>query len=443
MGSKQQNPIYIRPETSLFEESPIDISLISSGMVEYHPLSNVSDRSGPISFNIKGNDIHYLDCSQMALYLRAKIEETSGNLNAAGKLRAYADVKAAPVNNLLHSLFQQCTVHLNETQITPATSLYAYRSYIETVLGYGGDYKDTQARAALYVKDEDVSSTADSGFQARNEVTKDGLEFDLIGKPCVDICSQNRFIIPGVDMRISFHRATNDDFYMHSEATNPAMKYKCTILEARLLIKKHTVLPVILSQHLKLLDSGFNCSYPMIRNELKTYSLPIGTIQNVNENLINGIMPTRIIIALCKSEAMNGSLITSPFDFRDFGLKQISISANGDQIYSQSYDIDVANNRVSELYYNMFNALGLSGSNEGPDISLKQFVNGKLFFVYNLRENHEGTCVPRHGNIKIDLKFKAALTHAVNVLCHVDYQTTLYIDQNRSVFFKDLTTTSF
>ena len=43
------------------------------------------------------------------------------------------------VNNLLHSLFSQCTMYLIGTQITQATELYPYRAYIETLSTYGND----------------------------------------------------------------------------------------------------------------------------------------------------------------------------------------------------------------------------------------------------------------------------------------------------------------
>ena len=431
-------PIYVRSETDIFKEPGIDVSLQSSGMVEYHPVSNLSDNNGPITFNIKGNDVHYLDCSQMLLYVRGSIVQSSGD----GTLKPYAEAKIAPVNNLLHSLFQQCTVHLNETQITPNSSLYAYRSYIETELAFGGDYKNTQGRAAMYIQDAAAISVDDAGFKKRNEVTNDGQVFDMIGKPCIDICAQTRYIIPGIDMRVAFHRSP-DDFYMHSATQNPQTHYHCKISEARLLIRKHTLLPVIQTQHLKLLESGFPAIYPMRRVDMKTYSLPIGTIQNTNENIISGILPDRLILGLVPSENLNGTINTTPFSFFDYSLNQITVTANGEQVYSQTYNLDAKNNRIAEVYYNMFNGLGLSACNEGPNITMYSYKNGKFFFVFNLRHINDGICLPRHGNIKIELKFAEALTTALNVVCHVDYQSTMYIDNKKSVYFKDFSTLNY
>jgi hypothetical protein len=41
------------------------------------------------------------------------------------------------VNNFLHSLFKQVDVFLKEKQVTQATSTYAYRAHLETLLNYG------------------------------------------------------------------------------------------------------------------------------------------------------------------------------------------------------------------------------------------------------------------------------------------------------------------
>jgi hypothetical protein len=45
----------------------------------------------------------------------------------------------AVTNNLLHSLFSQCSISLNGVTITPALDLYKYRAYLETLLNYGSD----------------------------------------------------------------------------------------------------------------------------------------------------------------------------------------------------------------------------------------------------------------------------------------------------------------
>jgi len=58
------------------------------------------------------------------------------------------------VNNLLHSLFSQCTIYLNGTQITQATVLYPYRAYIETLSTYGNDAASSHLTMPFWLLDE-------------------------------------------------------------------------------------------------------------------------------------------------------------------------------------------------------------------------------------------------------------------------------------------------
>ena len=66
-----------------------------------------------------------------------------------------------PVKNRLHSLFSQVDVYLNGTLVIPSTNTYAYRAYIETLLSYGTDAKDTQLKSQLWHKDTATHMDAD------------------------------------------------------------------------------------------------------------------------------------------------------------------------------------------------------------------------------------------------------------------------------------------
>ena len=56
------------------------------------------------------------------------------------------------VNNLLHSLFNQCTVVLNGTTITQSGEHYDYRSYLDTLLTYGIDAAATRLTNAYWYR---------------------------------------------------------------------------------------------------------------------------------------------------------------------------------------------------------------------------------------------------------------------------------------------------
>ena len=98
---------------------------------------------GPIIFLLPGSVDAYLDLANRYLFVRAKVTKGNGtNLNSVG-----------PVNNVLHSLFNQVNIYLNDTLVTPSTNTYTYRAYTETALSYGTEAKEAQVTSQLWYKD--------------------------------------------------------------------------------------------------------------------------------------------------------------------------------------------------------------------------------------------------------------------------------------------------
>jgi hypothetical protein len=76
---------------------------------------------------------------------------------------AELDIKdyTAAVNNILHSLFEQCNMSLNNTSITPSSDNYNYRSYFETLLKYGIDAASSHLTNSYWYVDTSNMLTCD------------------------------------------------------------------------------------------------------------------------------------------------------------------------------------------------------------------------------------------------------------------------------------------
>ena len=332
----------MKSETDIFTPPTRVVSTQSCTFFDYHPLSSPSS-SGPITFSIPGNDVHYLDMASLQLHLRLKIQ--SGQADIATEAPPIE-----PVNNFLHTMFEQVTMHLNETQITPTSTLYPYRAFIESCLGTNGEHQKTMGRTALLTSEENVNSIVSIGYRLRVDVAKQSKVFDVVARPFIDICGQSRYLIPNTDVRLTFHKSpANFCLREHTTAAVAAAEgraavvavptrgsYNIHIESARLSLKKIQVIPSILTAHLKLLQAGNMACYPMRRVEVKSFALPKGTVQNVNETLLSGRLPDRIIICLVKSEQFHGTLNSNPFEFTDFKLSNISITVNGDSNFHKS-----------------------------------------------------------------------------------------------------------
>jgi len=134
--------------------------------VIYKPIASVDQTD--IEFLIPGDGDTYIDIN-LKLFIRGKL------IKKDGTDLAETDYTGG-INNLLHSLFNQCTISLNGTQITQASELYNYRTYLESLLTYGNDAAESHLRMAYWELDEgnfkpgDCSKPAElsnTGFCAR------------------------------------------------------------------------------------------------------------------------------------------------------------------------------------------------------------------------------------------------------------------------------------
>ncbi|XP_021963473.1 uncharacterized protein F54H12.2-like [Folsomia candida] len=371
MAKPKQIVNFIRSETDLFSEPGYDLTLASSHRVDYHPITNISDRSTPLTFIIQGNDSQYIDFSETQLYIRCKI------VDSKGADRDAAQTDTAPINNFLHSMFSQVAIYFNDTQITSPTSLYPYKAYLETLLSFGKEYTKTQAMAALYHKEADPT-TGDEGWKTREKLANNSKVFELCGKLKTAIFNQNRFCIPGIDIKIVLYRAP-DSFCLLSKTSGSAQDAaQLHIMEAKFVVQKHTLLPSITMGHLRLMEKD------------------------------------RLVVGIVSSKAVHGHYNENPFNFLQADISSITVTVNSEQVTSQTFELDFDNKKSIEAYFRVFSGLGLSNLDTGIELTFDIFKTGKTLYVFDLRHQHDGFAIPRHGSVKIEIKLRNATTSAKN-----------------------------
>ncbi|XP_071481139.1 uncharacterized protein F54H12.2-like [Diadema antillarum] len=141
-----KSDVCCKSELDLFTVPHTQMSIVKGPWVEYHPVSSITDE-GPIEFNVFGTSEEYLDLSQTMLQVTVKV---TNNDNTA----LPADAPVGPVNLFLPSLFAQVDIMLNEKLVSQPSNTYPYRAYIESLLHYGGETKESQLTQQLYYKDK-------------------------------------------------------------------------------------------------------------------------------------------------------------------------------------------------------------------------------------------------------------------------------------------------
>jgi len=122
--------------------------------------------------------------------------------------------KVAPVNNIVHSLFESVTLKINDQPITKSASNYPYKAYITQTLSYPSIVKVNQLQAEGFYGDvaPHMDTTTDNtSFDERsnlfrkdntttNEYKKEGARF--FGKLHLDLLGCQTGLVPGTKVEI-------------------------------------------------------------------------------------------------------------------------------------------------------------------------------------------------------------------------------------------------
>ena len=177
-------------------------------------MSSLSDEGdAPIEFVMPSASVHYL--AHTMIYIQARITPVEGDPE---------NLEVAPVNNFLHSIFNQVDVFFNQKLVSPPNNAYPYRAYIESLLNYSPAAKASHLTTALWYDDTpdcfeaapnlpQENEASNKGALCRQHFTLGGKTFDMIGHLHCDIFNQDKMLINGVEMRVRLVRS-KDAFYL-------------------------------------------------------------------------------------------------------------------------------------------------------------------------------------------------------------------------------------
>lgn len=419
----------LKSELDLFSTTPIQLAVDESSFLEIHPIASLNDKN-PLEFFCHGTGDTYLDLAHTILHMQVKIlKNTNADL-------LDTDV-VAPINYFLNTMFSECSVFLNDKQISSQAN-YGYRSIFESLLFYSKSAQDTMLTSALFVKDtaghHDNITTPfpNEGFRARKEICKQSKLMDLIGPLHFDLATQPKLLINGVSLRIKLEKNKNA-FCLMSDSDS----YKFHIQSAKLYIRKVTVSPSIMLAHERALEKGV-IKMPIKRVEVKTFTLSSGIASTTIPNAFIGQIPTRLIFGFVTNDAYTGTVNKNPFHFKNNKLTYLCVLNAGRMIPSKPYQPDFNLSNHARSYLSLFTDLGRYHNSQNININYSEFKDGYTLFAVDMtpdfsgNENHAS--ITKNGNIAIDLKFAEGLPETQNLIVYAQYNNTIEIDKSRGVF---------
>jgi hypothetical protein len=419
---------------NLFADVPVQVVIDSSEWVQSKPIAAITD--GPIRIHREADYDTFVDLSQTMLEVSCKITK-------ANKTNIVLADKVATENLPLHTLFSQVDLELNGKVISSSTSTYAYRAYLETLLTYGQDAKNSWLTASGWYDSPKmppnplpVVSDQPAGFQSLVEIFKFGREVTFIGRLHQDMCNQDRFLIPGVNIDLRFIR--NNDKFVILRASDLTENYRIEITNLSVWFRQLNVTDetkVAFEQQIQRQP----CSYPLVRTEIRTFGMPTGIKSFEEDNVFNGQLPRRVVIGMVTDKCMAGDYSESAFLFEDFDISYMALSVNGKQVPHAPLQMDTTTGigyTSTRGFISLFAGIGKLFKDEGIDISVADWnSNGKTLFAFDLTPHQTTDCFTqrRRGNLRVSVRFDTALRQPVNLMVYAEFENILQIDGNRNI----------
>lgn len=438
---------------SLFDIPNTDVSVLNRRYVKIQPFTTGIT---PVDFRVQAQS-GYCDLSRSYLEVELKLKKSDGT-----RLSAAATSQIMPANNLAHTMIKQCNVRLGDTLISPQTDTYAYKSYFETVLHHtrqeGKDVLQTQGwfngldpPEALTANQLD-SGTPHADYTAlpqhrkdyiadgRKEIAKlrDKSRFYKF-KPFNEVFYMSKLLVPGVPLNIQlfFH---NPNFFMVRHRGTDVCRLQKEDVTVSFMLCTVTLLPS-LERELALKQTKSPVSYPLVRGEMRTYTLGTNDRNLEINNPFNDRIPNLVVIGMVTSNAYNGTVTSQPFRFQTFNLSSIQQFVRGEAYPYQTLELKHdANDRDILGYWRFAEATGSLNGKRNMMLP-EEWGRGKggtLFAFDNTANGLLNSAVlnPKlNGELRYVLNFGAVPGSNATVLVYGEFEELLEIDSNRVVLY--------
>jgi hypothetical protein len=111
-----------------------------------------------------------------------------------------------------------------------------------------------------------------------------------------------------------------------------ADNYKIKIKDLALFVRNVQLSPAVRMGHVKAFEKT-SCKYPIRRVEV-----PRGNMNYVQDNMFLGQLPKRLVIGYVDSDALNGTIMKIPFDFRHYKINFVALNVGGRLIPDKRYN---------------------------------------------------------------------------------------------------------
>ena len=352
--------------------------------MDYRPVRELSS-GGALEFHISGNSSKYIDLKNTRLKIKFTILQGDGNpLPTSTVAKSIDRVKASVAlkNRFLQSMWRQVDLSLQQVISPHVSTKYGYRAYMETLLVYGMNAKESQLQSQMYYKDvmsdrmsKDPLDGGNMGLNTRARTTAGSSIVDLKGPVYNDMCLQSRYILNGMQVGLKLWPSSTQFRLM---SANPKADYRVEILDAALNVCVVEVAPEVVIAQVDTLQYG-PARYFYQRTDMKSYALAKGQFSCLVDNVFQGDVPECLVVGLVSSEAFMGSYSKNPYEFQTYMCNFLGFYVDGKSVPMEPLTPDYKTGNYLSAYMTMFE--DNYKTNFGHYITRTEYTRGNFLHV--------------------------------------------------------------
>ncbi len=323
-------------------------------------------------------------------------------------------------------------MYLNQRLVSPSTNNYGYKAYFDVLLNEEkntyklesqGYYKDTAGLMDV----SDAFMGGNAGLTKRYVLVKQNRLVDFIGPLYGDLFQMEHWLLPGVEIRLRLWPAKSEFFLM--KATSIEADFKFVMEDVIYHVCKVTVDDTVAQLQNEVL-STISAKYPYNRSRIHAYTINAGSLQFREDNLFQGEVPDKLVIAMVSSDAYQGSYYKNPFNLQHKSLTSIDVSIDDKNVLGKPLrNLNFPLGNVMEAYYHMFDQM----DRKGLDIKRQDYYRGYTLFVFDTKGGVHGFSPKRKGNVKLEMTFATPLDETMTILTYGNFKDMFEVTKEREI----------
>ena len=282
-----------------------------------------------------------------------------------------------------------------------------------------------------------AETTKNKGAISRFNRSKFGKSFECYGRIHSEIFEQKKLLLSKITLGLKLHRSDPKFLFMAQEATE---QYNINLDRAMLIVNVKKIASHVRTAHeARLLTT--NAKYPLRQVQMKFFTRGANRGDLSEPNLVNGVLPKKVVIGLVDTDAFNGDYQKNPFNFKHFNVNYVAMRRNGQSIPFEALDLNYKSDETFLGYFTIMQSLGLWGKDRSNNIHpINDFPHGFALYGFDLSpDGSDGSNfnLIKEGNLSLTLRLQKPAAESITIVCYMEFETILEIDRDRNIHYNE------